>query len=129
MLLSKGFDETLQTDLYRIIHDRPESHGHPRTFYRRTAGTLDQAIEADLFSTHELAYLAERLAAYCRTKQDGKPANTVDIDESFLEWTRIAETEGMRPFDVSEIERRPRRDLEETYGTRRFDHPVGEDRN
>lgn len=116
----------LHTDQYRIIHDRPESHGHSPRFYERTADNLDQTVEADLFSTDELGYLAERLAAYCRTKADGKPADTVDIDKSFLGWTRIAETEGMHTFDVSEIEKRLRRDLEDQYRTGRFDHPVGD---
>lgn len=116
----------LHTDLYRIIHDRPESHGHSPRFYERTADNLDQAVEVDLFSTDERDYLAQRLAVYCRAKADGKPADTVDIDKSFLGWTRIAETEGMHTFDVSEIEKRLRYDLEQTYRTGRFEHPVGE---
>lgn len=116
----------LHTDLYRIIHDWPESHGHPPTFYRRTAENLDRAVESDLFSTDELDYLAGRLAEYCRAKADGKPADTVDIDKSFLGWTRIAETEGIHTFDVSEIEKRLRQDLEDRYRTGRFDHPVGD---
>lgn len=98
----------LHTDLYRIIHGRPESRGHPPTFYQRTAENLDQAVKADLFSTDKLDYLARCLAAYCRAKADGKPADTVDIDKSFLGWTRVVETEGMHTFDVSEIEKRLR---------------------
>lgn len=117
----------LHTELYQIIHDRPRSSGHPPPFYRDTAADLDQAIEADLFSTHELEYLAERLAAYCRAKANRQPAKSVKLDKSFLEWTRIAEHEGMDPFDISEIDKRLRRDLEKTYRTGRFKHPVGQD--
>lgn len=116
----------LHTDLYRIIHDRPESHGHSPKFYERTADNIDRAVEADLFSTDELDYLADRLAAYCRAKAEGKPADTVEIDKAFLGWTRSAGTEGIHAFDVSEIEKRLRYDLEQSFRTARFEHPVGE---
>ncbi|WP_323172195.1 hypothetical protein [Natrialba sp. PRR66] len=117
----------LHTQLYRIVHDRPEMKGHPPRFYEKTADNLDQAVETGLFSTDELEYLADRLAAYCRAKQNGQTAKSVVMDKSFLEWTRSLETEGMSPFDVSEIEKRLREDIEGTYRLQRFEHPVDED--
>jgi hypothetical protein len=117
----------LHTKLYRIIHDRPDSYGHSPRFYEKTADDLDHAIELELFSSDELEYLAGRLAAYCRAKKKGKYANAVEINKSFLNWTNVVETEGMHTFDVSEIEKRLREDLEKTYGKRHFEHPVSEE--
>lgn len=37
------------------------------------------------------------------------------------------ERDELDPFDVSEIERRLRAELEDTYGTGRFEHPVSEE--
>lgn len=69
----------LHTELYRLVRDRPETHGHQPPFYRETAEDIDRAIQLGLFADHELEYLAGRLAAYCRAKEQGKPASTVTI--------------------------------------------------
>lgn len=108
--------KTLHTELYRLIRDRPETHDHPPPFYRETADDLDQAIELELFSDHELEYLAGRLAAYCRAKAQDRSITTVTIDKTYLTWTRLMETDELHPIDVSEIERRLRAELEDTYG-------------
>ena len=82
----------LHTKLYLIVHDRPEPGGHPPPFYRDIAVDLERAVELNLFSTHELEYMTGRLAAYCRAKQEDNPTNSVEIDKTYLEWTRVMET-------------------------------------
>lgn len=119
----------LHTKLCRTVHDRPEPDGHPPPFYRDTSEDIERAVELDLFSTHELEYLAEQLATYCRAKQEDKPTRSVEIDKTYLEWTRVMELEGMHPFDVSEIEKRLRQDLQDRYTKQMFDHPVNLDQD